>query len=91
MESVHESAKLIDGHYSIGLPLRKGDVKMPNNRIIALQRALSFKRRFTKDTLFHVHYTDFLTDMISKGYAERVPAEDLGRDDGGCTTLRRRS
>lgn len=73
MESVNESAKLIDGHYSIGLPLKKEDMKMPNNRNVAVQRTFSFKRRFTKDRLFHAHYTDFMSDIISKGYAERVP------------------
>ncbi|XP_034530056.1 uncharacterized protein LOC117805434 [Notolabrus celidotus] len=50
MESVSESARLVDGHYSIGLPLKQGDLKMPNNRKVAEQRALSLKRRFNKDS-----------------------------------------
>ena len=82
MESAKESVKLLDGHYSIGLPLRKADTKMPNNRNVAVQRALSLKRRLTKDSLFHTQYTDFMSDMMAKGYAERVPLEDLGRSDG---------
>lgn len=77
MEFVTKSAKLVNGHYNIGLPLRKRDVNMPNNRKVAEQRALSLKRRFDKDATFHSYYTAFMNDVISKGYAEKVPAEDL--------------
>lgn len=82
MEYVTKSAKLIDGHYSIDLPLRKRDVNMPNNRRVAEQRALSLKRRFDKDASFHADYVAFMKDIISKGYAEKVPVEDLERSDG---------
>lgn len=77
MEFVTKSAKLVNGHYNIGLPLRKRDVNMPNNRKVAEQRVLSLKRRFDKDATFHSDYTAFMNDVISKGYAEKVPAEDL--------------
>lgn len=49
MRSVDKSAKLVDGHYSIGLPLRREDVKMPNNKMVAEQHAMSLKRRFNRD------------------------------------------
>lgn len=71
MESVTKSATLVDGHYSVGLPLRRDDVKMPNNKTVAEQRALNLKRRFNRDRLFHADYTSFMSDMLSKGYAER--------------------
>lgn len=74
MESVTESAKLVYGHYSIGLPLRRNDVKMPNNRKVAEKQALNLKRRFNKDSVFHADYTDFMSDIISKGYANRKGA-----------------
>lgn len=45
IESVSESAKLIDGHYNIGLPVRQRYLKMPNNKTIVEQRTLSLKRR----------------------------------------------
>ncbi len=35
MESVSKSIKLVNGHYSIGLPLRKGDTEFPNNCCVA--------------------------------------------------------
>lgn len=65
LESVEKSVKLVDGHYNIDLPLRKKDVKMPNNRNVAVQRALSLKKRFMKDSLFHTHYTGFMSDSTS--------------------------
>lgn len=82
MEFVTKSAKLVNGHYNIGLSLRKRDVNMPNNRKVAEQRALSLERRFDKDATFHSDYTAFMNDIISKGYAEKVPAEDLEHSDG---------
>lgn len=41
MDRVSESAKLVDGNYSIGLPLKNKDVKMPNNSAVAEQQALN--------------------------------------------------
>lgn len=77
MEMVQSTIKLEDGHYSIALPLRKRGVSMPNNRKLAEQRALSLKRRFQKDASFHADYAAFMHDIISCGYAEKVPAEDM--------------
>lgn len=37
MDRVSESAKLVNGHYSIGLPLKNKDVKIPKNRAVAEQ------------------------------------------------------
>ena len=43
MESVSNSVKLVDGHYSIGLPLKEKGLDFPNNRRVAEQRALNLK------------------------------------------------
>lgn len=82
MELVSQSAKLVDGHYQVALPLRKSKVNMPNNRKVAEQHALNLQRRFKKDSSFWQQYTDFMNDIISKGYAEQVPTEELERSDG---------
>lgn len=80
VELVFNSVKLINGHYQIALPLRK-EVNIPNNRSIARQRILNLRRRFKKDFAFHVYYTTFMKDVIFRGYAEKVPVEDLERSD----------
>lgn len=82
IESVSESAKLIDGHYSIGLPVRQRYLKMPNNKTVAEQRALSLKRRLNRDLAFRSDYITFMSEMLANGYAERVPTDQLARCDG---------
>ena len=82
MELVTNSAKQVNGHYQINLPLRKRDVSMPNNKKIIEQRALHLKKRLQKDSSFHADYMAFMNDLVAKGYAERVPEEDVERSDG---------
>lgn len=50
MKLVQDSARLVDGHYQVALPLRKSCVNMPNNKKVAEQRALNLKRRFKRDS-----------------------------------------
>ncbi|KAI4882679.1 hypothetical protein NFI96_029603, partial [Prochilodus magdalenae] len=82
MEIVSQSASLVKGHYCISLPLRNKDIKMPNNRRVAEQRALNIKRQFMKNAHFKTDYTAFLNDVIAKGYAVEIPSEELNRSDG---------
>ncbi|XP_024116907.1 uncharacterized protein LOC112138581, partial [Oryzias melastigma] len=82
MERVSDSANLIKGHYQISLPLRNKNVCMPNNKALALQRAVHLKKKLQRDPVFYTDYTAFMNDMFTKGYAERVPEEDLKRADG---------
>ncbi|KAK3518715.1 hypothetical protein QTP70_008921 [Hemibagrus guttatus] len=82
LEMVNNTVKLVDGHYSIALPLKDRKISMPNNHNIAEQRTLNLKRRFLRDPLFHKDYTAFMDNLLSNGYAERVPTTDLARSDG---------
>lgn len=67
MDLVSQSIKLIDGHYCItdghyciGLPLKNKDMVLPNNRIVAEQRAVNLQRKFRKDLAFQADYTAFM-------------------------------
>lgn len=82
LELATQSATIVDGHYSIALPLRYKHIQMPNNRKMAEQRALNLKRKFEKNPSFHAEYSTFMSNIIDKGYAVRVPDEHLSRDDG---------
>ncbi|KAK0135648.1 hypothetical protein N1851_028511 [Merluccius polli] len=82
LEMADRSAKLVDGHYSIALPLKDRNFSMPNNRIIAEQRVLNLKRRFVKEPSFHKDYVESMNNLIESGFAERVPDTDLERNDG---------
>lgn len=82
IDRVSKSTKLVNGHYSIGLPLKNKDVNMPNNRAVAEQRALNMKKKLQRNQMFKEDYVRFMNDMINKGYAVKVPDEDLNRSDG---------
>ncbi|KAL7852267.1 hypothetical protein SRHO_G00180520 [Serrasalmus rhombeus] len=82
MDRVSTSAQLKGGHYCIGLPLKNKEVKMPNNRAIAEQRAFNLKKKLLKNTQFQEDYVTFMNDMITKGYAVKVPNKDINRSDG---------
>ncbi|XDV52444.1 hypothetical protein PO909_021172 [Leuciscus waleckii] len=82
LEMVSQSAKLIEGHYNIGLPLRNTVFKMPNNRKVAEQRALNLKKKFIKNPQFHAEYSAFVEDWIVKDYAVKVPNEEISHSDG---------
>lgn len=62
--------KIVDGHHSLKLPFRKDDAALPNNRCIAEQCLQSLKRKFNRNKAFKEEYVTFMTNMISKGYAE---------------------
>lgn len=48
LDAVKQSVKLVDGLYNIALPLNNKDVKMPNNRKVAEQHALTLKEKVCK-------------------------------------------
>lgn len=81
MDMVSNSARLVDGHYEIGLPLRE-NINMPNNRKVVEQRASHLKKRFQRCSTFFADYKAVMSDMVFKGYAERVPVEEMTRGDG---------
>lgn len=82
MEIVSSSITLKDHHYYLPLPFRNKDVVLPNNRDMAKQRALNIIRKFKKDKGYAAEYKGFMEEMITKGYAEKVPQEQLLREKG---------
>ncbi|XP_014665117.1 PREDICTED: uncharacterized protein LOC106807320 [Priapulus caudatus] len=82
LEAVTNSIQFKDGHYVIGLPFKADCASVPNNRKQAEQRMISINRRFAKDEAFCNEYKGFMEKVIDKGYARKVPADQLQRDDG---------
>ena len=71
------SSKKVSAHYQIALPWRHQPPYLPNNRILANHRLQLLKKKFLHDhELFH-NYTATIHDYVSKGYAQRVPNEEL--------------
>ena len=71
-----------DGHYQVSLPLKSRNVKMPVNRSQAERSASYLKRKLSSDTKLREDYVAFLEEVISAGYAEKVPQNVLHRSDG---------
>lgn len=70
------STQLVDGHYCIGLPLKDKD-----NRSLDEQCLTSLKRKFHRNPDFHKEYNGFMRELLEKGYATRVPEEQLDCSD----------
>ncbi len=81
LRSVQENTKFENGHYCVKLPLRNESVKMPNNRSVAELRAANLKRKLQRNSSLLEDYSQFMKSIIEKGYAVKVPTEQLDRND----------
>ena len=64
-----------DNHYEIPLPLKDSNIKLQNNRSLALNRLNRLKQRMMSDPKYKMDYTDFMEDIIKNGYAEKVDSQ----------------
>ncbi|XP_066302034.1 uncharacterized protein [Branchiostoma lanceolatum] len=82
MNIVSKGTNKNNGHYQVPLPFKNGRPKLPNNKQVALQRAQHLKRKMMRNESFQQEYTRFMEKIIDKGYAEKVPTEQLQAKDG---------
>lgn len=82
MQIASSSVTLNDSHYHLPLPLCNRNISTPSNYQMAEQRMLPLKRKFQKDPVYASEYGDFLSDIIRKGYAKKVPPKDLTLESG---------
>ncbi len=73
-----EGIKFTEGHYELPLPLRDMKTPLQNNRQQALKRALWQKKKMSNNNDYHLDYRNFMAKIIDKGYAYKVPQEELG-------------
>ena len=69
------------GHFTLPLPLKK-EVKLPNNRQVAVKRLQGLQRRLAMDNKYRLDYTTFMNKTIQSGFAEVVPEEEKAKHDG---------
>ncbi len=67
------------GHYEIALPFKDEAPTLPNNRKLAVKRLEGLKRKFLSNEGFHADYSTFMSEVIDKGYAERVHEKDMNK------------
>ena len=65
-----------EGHYEMPLPFKNGEPQLPNNRHVALRRALSLKAQLLRRPQYLQHYTTFMNEILSRGDAEKIPADE---------------
>ncbi|KAL7883055.1 hypothetical protein SRHO_G00007130 [Serrasalmus rhombeus] len=81
MQIVESSIHQDEGHYCFDLPFKAAEVMLPDNRV-AEQRLFSLQGKFKRNKEFHQEYTEFMSEVITNGYAEPVPCQQLNRSDG---------
>nr|XP_006811455.1 PREDICTED: uncharacterized protein LOC102805443 [Saccoglossus kowalevskii] len=82
LSKVDTSMKYTEGHYTIGLPFRNDDSKLPNNKEYAKQRLKGIGKRMRRDSKLSSDYKAFMATMIEKKYAILVPQRLLDGNDG---------
>ena len=63
-------------HFEMPLPLRNEHLELPNSKGLALNHLMKLRRRLSSDDQFRNDYCSFMEDIISNGYAERVPIDE---------------
>lgn len=82
-----EKAELKDGHYVLPIPFKHNKPCLPDDYNMANQRLGSLKKRLQRDSDLKERYTKEMDTLITKGFAERVPNEEILRNDGGVWYL----
>ncbi len=77
MQVAEDNIKFINGHYELPLPFKRSKVSLSNNRQQALKRALWQKKKMARDEKYHSDYNQFMTKILLKGYAYKIPSDQL--------------
>ena len=78
MNKVERETKFKNGHWEIPLPFRgDSNPEMENNKAQATKRASWQRKKMLKDSLYHKKYVEFMEDLLVKGYAHKIPQNEL--------------
>ncbi|KAK3746525.1 hypothetical protein QZH41_016739, partial [Actinostola sp. cb2023] len=81
LQVMEETAKLVNGYYEVALPWRVYPPNLSNNKVLAERRLAMLKKRLTKDEELHRKYSEFMQTLSGKGYAQKVPEDQLNRTE----------
>ena len=82
-----ENVTVVDGHYQLPIPFRSEQPNLPEARTMAEKRLNSLRRKLDKNSTLKSQYVRGIQDLLDRGFAEKVPAEELSRHDGGVWYL----
>ena len=66
-----------DSHYEVAIPFVQYPPALENNVDVARQRLQSLEIRLKRDPSLHAMYKESMATLLSNGYAEEVPGEEL--------------
>jgi len=72
---MEETVQLKDGHYEMALPWKHSPPHLSNNKVVAEHRLKLLKRRLSRDPALSKMYSEFLVNLLNKGYARKVHKE----------------
>ena len=78
-EGIHQRC---DGHYAMPLPFKQESIMLHNKKEVALKRPNKLKGRLKSDSKYKADYLAFMSDIISRGHAEKVPVEEVLTTNG---------
>ena len=78
-----EETTTFDGqNFNMIIPFKSEKPQLPNSKPMAVTRVRYLEKRLKKDKKLCEQYTERMENMITKGYAERVPEDELCKDNG---------
>ena len=87
IEIVQRQHEFQDGHHNLPLPFRENSPTIANNKEQAESRLRWQKKKMQADENYKKDYTEFMSKLISKGYAYKVPDSETTSDDHGVHYL----
>ena len=70
-----------DNHCEMPLPVKSKRFKLYNNKSQVERRMSGLQSKFRRDTKYYSEYLDFMNEMISSEYVERVPEEEVNNSE----------
>ncbi|XP_064646159.1 uncharacterized protein LOC135499344 [Lineus longissimus] len=77
-----DSVSQVDGHYQLPIPFRDSNPRLSNNVVMAKHRLDSLQRKFERDEELYQNYKTGVEELLSNGFAERVPESEISGPQG---------
>ena len=71
LEKVKNSCKIVEGRYQVGVPWKRGQPNLPDNRAMAQSRLVSTEKNLKKNPVVAEEYCR-TNDYVKKGYLRKV-------------------
>ncbi len=72
LEKVKSSCTMVEGRYQVGVPWKRGQPNLPDNRSVAQSRLVSTEKNLRKDPIVAEEYCRTMKEYVEKGYIRKV-------------------